>query len=155
MGVLQTQEDRQLSEGDQGARGLMMSNLTGVFLIGFVSAMVRFALDIPMPSPNGQESLSVLLESPGNIEGGNSVGNFVRSLGGDAFGLHDTANGKDLTGGGKPDLFRGDFQTPDLMSFHTIGHISNGFEMGRFHEERPQQPLGGLAYGRLVIFQPP
>ena len=53
MGVLQTQEDRQLSEGDQGARGLVISDLAGVFLIGLVSAMMGFTLDAPVPPPDG------------------------------------------------------------------------------------------------------
>ena len=53
MGVLQTQEDRQLSEGDQATRGLVMSDLAGVFLIGLVSAAVGFAFDTPVPPPDG------------------------------------------------------------------------------------------------------
>ena len=53
VGVLKTQKDGQLSEGDQGARGLVIADLAGVFLIGLVSAMMGFAFDTPAPPPEG------------------------------------------------------------------------------------------------------
>ena len=53
VGVLKTQKDGQLSESDQGARGLVIADLAGVFLIGLVSAMMGFALDAPVPPPDG------------------------------------------------------------------------------------------------------
>ena len=52
MGVLKTQKDGQLSEGDEGACRLVISDLAGVFLIGLVSAAMRFALNAPMPPPD-------------------------------------------------------------------------------------------------------
>ena len=53
VGVLQAEEDRQLSEGDQGARGGVLSDLAGVFLIGLISAVMGFAFDAPVPPSDG------------------------------------------------------------------------------------------------------
>ena len=53
MGVLKTQKDGPLSESNQGARRLVVTDLAGVFLRGLVSAVVRFAFDAPMPPPDG------------------------------------------------------------------------------------------------------
>jgi hypothetical protein len=57
-----------------------------------------------------------------------------------------------LTGGGKPDLLRGNFPAPNLIGFYTVRNGSHGFEMRLAPEEGAQQPLGSLAYGRLVVF---
>lgn len=59
MSLIESYENSQLSESDQCSGRIMITDLTGVFLVIFIAAVVRFAFNTPVPSFNGHDTLRV------------------------------------------------------------------------------------------------
>ena len=126
MNIHLAEENSHLSESDQDPRGIVVADLAGVFLKGFVASSMGFGFDAPMRT-KGTENCAGIEETilPG-WNGRDSIDDFIRGLLHAVRRLDDPADGENLSSKRKRHLIAADRQTSNLVSLDAIGLRSHG-----------------------------
>ena len=121
MSIHLTEENSHLPESHQDARGIMISDLAGVFLKRLIASGMGFGFDAPMRAKRTEDLTGI---EGAILQGGNGrdpIDNFIRGLLNAIRRLDDSADGENLLGKREGHPIPRNRQAPYLVCLDPIG----------------------------------
>ena len=121
MSIHLTEEERHLPEGHQDTRGIMISDLAGVFLKRLIASGMGFGFDAPMRAKRTEDLTGIEGAILQGRNGRDPIDDFIRGLLNAIRRLDDSADGENLLGKREGHLIPRNRQAPYLVCLDPIG----------------------------------